>query len=779
MGRLALFAFVVGSALVHSLPVLPGAAAVWPWMLGMGAFAGLGACRSLPRARRLAIVLAAGWMGIGSAALQAQWRLAQALDSTRHDTVVRLEVRVASLPQGDGQGCRFTGQIVGRRLPGVPARLAVTWRDPEGEATHVWPGQRWRMTLLLRQPHRSLNPYGVDGEAKLFAQDLQATGRVRGTPVLVADEPWADVGTVVQRLRAHLRAGMRTALGESRFAPVLIALALGDQAGVPRQDWTVFNRTGITHLVAISGLHVTLVAGLGGAVAGALWRRGRWRGAGLAERIPAQEVAALAAICKLPLTPSRVLALAAAVVTALDPWAPIATGFALSFGAVAILLQVNAAHWTQARPCHRWAALWRRLRFSVRMQLSITAAMTPVLAFLVQQVPLASPLANAVAIPAVSLFVTPLALLCAVFSVIPGATLFAVGAGALGHAVFTAVMIPVTGLAQAPWASIAVAAVPWPWLLLALLGVTWALQPPGWPARAWGWLLLLPALCWRPERPAHGDWTLTALDVGQGGSVVIETAAHVVVFDTGPGYGDGADAGARVLVPFLRARGHRAVDVLVLSQADPQRAGGIRSLLQALPVHTAYTSFDLTSYLRWEARAQGDTVPTHVHLPITQTRCGEHLSWQQDDVRFTLLPWPLAGLAHGANPSRCVLKIEGRQHAALVLGDVGTSQERGFVPYLPVDVVVMARNGSASASGAAFVRAAAASHAIAQAGCMNPFHHPARAVRQRWQRAGTTVWRTDRDGAVSIASRADGLSPQAQRHAGQRYWHTADACKRP
>ena len=145
-----------------------------------------------------------------------------------------------------------------------------------------------------------------------------------------------------------------------------------------------------------------------------------------------------------------------------------------------------------------------------------------------------SPLANAVAIPAVSFLVTPLSLLCALFAAIPGAERLAAGAGQAGLAVFDLTMMPVAWVGEAAWASFDVAAAPWPWLLLALAGMAWALQARGWPGRHWGWLWMLPLLCWRPERPEPGYWRLTALDVGQGGAVLLETATRALLFDAGP-----------------------------------------------------------------------------------------------------------------------------------------------------------------------------------------------------------------------------------------------------
>ncbi|ETH83874.1 competence protein [Bordetella pertussis STO1-CHOC-0017] len=456
------------------------------------------------------------------------------MPSTRHATIVwRGWMRGwrswrRAMP---GRGASWRG-LPDDRPAGLPARLLVTWRALPGQALpEVVPGQRWRMALRVRRPHASQNPHAADTEARLLARGVRGLASVRGRPLLLDDDPWADAGIAIERARHRVRAGMRQALAGLRYAPVLVALAIGDQAGVAREDWQVFQRSGIMHLVSISGMHVTAVAALGGWLAGWLWRRACWRGVPLAERAPAQRVAVLAALgpalayCLLagwsvptrraffmlaavaaavalrwPATPSRLLTLAAVAVAVLDPWAPLAPGFWLSFGAVAVLVGTGAG----ARPRGMRARLRAALLGFGRTQMAVTLALTPLLAFLVRQVSLGSPLANALAIPVVSLAVTPLALLCGALSALPGGQGPAWLAGAAGHGLFALLMAPVDWIGRAEWSGLDVAAAPWPWLALALAGAAWALQAPGWPARHCGWLCMLPLLVWRPERPPPG-----------------------------------------------------------------------------------------------------------------------------------------------------------------------------------------------------------------------------------------------------------------------------------
>nr|WP_180189064.1 DNA internalization-related competence protein ComEC/Rec2 [Achromobacter insuavis] len=823
-------AIVAGAGAVQTLAALPGAG----FYLSAGA-----ACVVLPLALRrwrgrlagMLACLAAGLLaGAVNAAIQAQWRLDDALADLHQNAVARLALRVAELPDDDAGGVRFVGEQVGPARSGIPRRILVSWLAPPGAQPGlpaVAPGQVWRMALVLRRPHAPLNPDAPDGEARLFARGLRATGTVRGQPRLLEDQPWASAGVAIERARYRVRAGMRRALGAHRYAPVLIALAIGDQAGVARDDWRLFNRSGITHLVSISGMHVTSIAGLAGWLLAAAWRRARWRGGGLAERVPARIAGGAAAMVvglaycllagwgvpsrrtffmllvvlaaggsRLRISAGRVLAFAAAAVVMLDPWAPMAAGFWLSFGAVAILLRVaQAPRDADAGWRQRWRAT---LSQAARLQLTVTLGLTPLLAFLVHQVSLGSPLANAVAIPAVTFLVTPLALLCAMFSAAPATAGVAAVAGQAGAWVFDLAMTVVAWVGNADWASFTVAAAPWPWLLWALAGMVWALQAQGWPARRLGWLCMLPLLCWRPARPEPGDWRMSAMDIGQGSAILVETASQALLFDAGPRHFGGGDAGERVIAPQLQARGIGQLDVLVLSHADLDHVGGTRSVLAAVPVARSYASFDVAAWLRRDARlwpephagtatgagrpASGvadvpaDRPPDVVAYvpPARMLRCERGDSWRVDGVSFTFLhPAPGAEVRGGdRNANSCVLRIEGRAHSLLLTGDIGVAQERELAALglPPTDIVLAPHHGSAWSSGRELVAASHAGHAIAQCGYLNRFGHPAPAVERRWLRAGAVFWRSDRDGAVLAESRAGGLSVWAQRARQRRYW---------
>ncbi len=358
----------------------------------------------------------------------------------------------------------------------------------------------------------------------------------------------------------------------------------------------------------------------------------------------------------------------------------------------------------------------------------------------------------------------------------PGAEALAALAGQAGLAAFDLTMTPVAWVGNASWSSVPVAAAGWPWLLLAVAGMIWALQAKGWPGRHLGWFCMLPLLFWRPDKPEPGHWRMSAMDVGQGSAILVETATQSLLFDAGPRSYGGSDAGERVVAPFLQARGIGRLDVLVLSHADMDHVGGTRAVLGAVPVGRSYTSFDLPAYLRRDARLWPDVGNVEPVLPVTMARCERGLGWEADGVVFTFLhpgPSERSAKADDRNADSCVLRVEGASHTLLLTGDVGVAQERDMVAQglASADVVLAPHHGSGSSSGHDLVNATQAVHAIAQAGHLNRFRHPARAVELRWSRAGASFWRSDRDGAVMAASRPDALEVWGQRERARRYWH--------
>lgn len=338
-------------------------------------------------------------------------------------------------------------------------------------------------------------------------------------------------------------------------------------------------------------------------------------------------------------------------------------------------------------------------------------------------------------------------------------------------------MWPTVRLAEWEAASITVASAPLPLYVLAIAGVLAGLMPRGMPGSRAAWLFVLPALCWTPSRPVHGDWRAYALDVGQAGAIVIRTSGHTLLFDTGIRHSVSSDSATRVIIPFLRSIAVRRLDALILSHADIDHVGGLRSVLGAMVVKQSYASFNVRQWLRREAGLlrTPDMLP---ELPRAMSSCHAGQRWEVDGVQFEML-WPSehthSGLQAGSrerNDNSCVLGIKGRHHSIILTGDINSFQElelveRGLSQH---DVVLAAHHGSKNSSSAEFVAATQPRHVIIQAGAWSRYGHPHAETLTRWSAGKAKLWRTDQHGAIIVTSKQYGLSVRAQRWVQRRYW---------
>lgn len=804
---LALIAFVAGTGLLQQCTELPP---VWfCLMAGLAALAGTvsvtagwGQTHAMQARRQagghawcaIVVVLGAAALGAAHAALLAHVRLDDSLPFADEGRDVRIVGTIASLPADLPRATRFEFDVESVATPGVrvPRRIALAWYAPD---TELHPAERWQFTVRLRRPHGVMNPGGFDLEGWMFERNLRASGHVRplaanGVPLRLAPMVWS-FGGAVDRARDRLRAALRERLEGKRHAGVLIALVLGDQRAIAEEDWRLFNRTGIAHLVSISGLHITMIAGLAAGAVSLAWRRSRR----LLAVAPTQAAAAigamtaafaycllagwgvpaqrtffmLAIVCAAALVRVRpragtTLSFAAAVVCALDPWAVGAPGFWLSFGAVAAIL--FAAQGRRQLPPHAWRG---RLHESVRIQLAVTVALVPLTVVLFRQVSLVSPLANAVAIPVVSLLVTPLALGAAGLVALPEPLAsFAVPPLAVAHVMFAVLADLLSAAGAWSWSSVALPA-PALWALpVAVAGVAWMLAPWGWPLRWAGGVGLLPLFLLPGERPGDDALWVTAIDVGQGMAVLVEAGAHAMLFDAGPRYTASADAGARVIVPYLRWRGIGTLEWLVVSHQDADHSGGAASVLREIAVGRV-----LTSVPSAHAALQGAADSA---AEIHRCEAGQrlHLGRAQVDVLH-----PAAGdYASGrraANAMSCVLGVQLGTTRVLLTGDLPARQEAELVDRtanVQATLVSAPHHGSRHSSSPRFVEAVAARWVLVQAGYRNRFGHPHAEVQARWQLQGARVLRSDLAGAIQW--RFDLAAPAAVeqwRAARSRYWH--------
>jgi len=688
--------------------------------------------------------------------------------------------------------------------PSAAADQSLTLLQLQRQPQPMRAGERWQMTVRLKAPHGSSNPHGFDYELWLWEHGLQATGSVRAgvrdtPPEKLSERVSYNPRYWVERARQSVREAIFERIDSPQRAGVLAALVLGDQNAIERADWDVFRATGVAHLVSISGLHITLFAWLASRVLGGLWRRSAfltprlclwlpassaaaWGGLLLAATyatfsglgLPAQRTILMLAVVVLLRQSGRQWAwphiwlLAMAVVVAFDPWALLQPGFWLSFVAVGVLFasdpgtplraQTNEAGAASLRPTRwRWwpylqawllhvaGGFWRMLR----QQWVITLALTPLTLLLFNQVSVVGLLANSLAIPAVTLLITPLALLGVAWS-----PLWDLAAWCIGGLMFLLEM-----LAAWPMSTISRAAVPvWCAAAGVLGGLLLVMRLP-WHWRVLGVPLLLPVLLWQPLRPAMGEFEVLAADIGQGNAVLVRTANHALLYDAGPRFSRDSDAGDRVLVPLLRAMGER-LDLVLLSHRDADHVGGAASVLAMQP------QAGLSSSMEVEHALQSLRVGT---------RCATGQRWQWDGVDFEILHPDLAAydtLAR-SNTMSCVLRISAASSvSALLVGDIEVRQEQSLlrVGSIQSDLLLMPHHGSKTSSSGSFLDAVQPRLALAQAGYRNRFNHPAPEVLERYRERGIPVQQSAHCGAATWRSAQPGAWT-CQREVGLRYWH--------
>ena len=791
----ALLGWIMGSALQLQQAVLSEPLLYAVLLLGAALSAWVALRRGFAmRWRMVAMTLSFALLAFASIGLRAGVFLSDALQPGLEGRDLQVTGIVTAMPQRSEAGLRFrfaveAAQREGRALR-LPANLYLSWyadadvgRDAELLAPmHAQPaplqaGERWQLTVRLKAPHGASNPFGFDYELWLWEQGLQASGYVRAgkadaAPLRLGQTGWHPVELARQQVRERIF----ERVAQRAFAGLIAALVVGDQNAIERADWDVFRATGVAHLMAISGLHITMFAWAAALVLAWLWRRSQrlclWLPASSAALVGGVLLATAYALFSGWGVPSQrtilmlftvgllrlsgkcwpwpqVWLLACAVVVAADPWALLQAGFWLSFVAVGVLFASSASVVTPDSNAPR-PLVWRvlaNLRESLHEQWVITLALTPLTLLLFGQVSLVGLAANALAIPWVTLLVTPLAM-----------------AGVLMPPLWdlaALAMAALTGylqwLAALPFATVSLAQAPL-WLGVAgVLGGVLLVLPLPWRLRLSGLPLLLPVLLWQAPRPAAGEFELLAVDVGQGTAVIVRTATHALLYDAGPRYNRESDAGHRVLVPLLRALDLR-LDTLVLSHRDSDHIGGALAVLAMQP------QASLLSSIADDPQFQGSSA---------RTRCVAGQNWRWEGVEFEVLQPQAqdydAGLKR--NAMSCALRISNGARSALLTGDIEQAQEARLLAgnIFPVDVLLVPHHGSKSSSSAAFLDAVQPRIALVQAGYRNRFGHPDESVLVRYRDRGIRVVDSPHCGAAVWQS-ARAQEVQCRREQASHYW---------
>ncbi len=735
--KTGMFALALGLLALRFLPALPATG----WLLAMSVLA----LMLLPfRTFALAFFL----FGVSWACISAQWALDDRLTSALDGQTRWLEGRVVGLPQQTSSGVRFELADSRSRNARLPRRIRVSWHG--GPAVHS--GERWRLAVTLKRPSGLLNVHGFDHEAWLLAQRIGATGTVKdGERLTPARNAWRDA--LRQRLMAVDAQGREAGLA---------ALVLGDGSGLADEDWQVLQDTGTVHLLVISGQHVGLLAGLIYGLIALLARYGCWPatwpwlpwacglafvaalGYGLLAGfgVPVQRACVMVGLVLLWRLRFRHLGawwpllLALNGVLVLEPLASLQPGFWLSFGAVAVLI---LAFGGRLGPWSLWQA-W------TRPQWLIAIGLFPLLLILGLPISLSAPLANLIAVPWISLVVLPLALLGTFLLAVPlvGEVVLWLAGGAL-DLLFQGLAL-LAGYLPA-WIP---AEVPLGYWLVSLAGAVIVLLPGGVPFRLLGWPMLLLAVFPPREPVPHGRAEVLQLDVGQGQAIVLRTRHHTLLYDAGP-RSRATDLGARVVLPSLKKLGIASLDLMLISHADADHAGGAAAVARGLPVKRV---------------VGGETDGLPGFLGTQPCLSGER--WEWDGVSFELWQWP--GAVDG-NPKSCVLQVQANGERLLLTGDIDRAAERALLdsPLAQrTDWLQVPHHGSRSSSSRPFVQQLAPTSVLISRGRGNAFGHPHAQVMERYRALGSRVYDSAEHGAVRLQLGA--FQPAQVARAQRRFW---------
>jgi len=723
------------------------------------------------RCSRLAGFLLLGFCASWLAAANA---IDERLPQEKQGKTLSIEARVTAFPVQSGRLLRLL--VSPENDDWLPRRIRLSWYDPPHSPQL---GEIWHLEVRLRRPRGFANPSGFDYEGWLFRQGIGATGYV----VNGADNRQlaSQQAAPIPRYRRNFAARLASLLPADNATAVLQAVAVGARQDISRQQWDRYAVTGTSHLMAISGMHIGLAAGgvyllvwalLSAARIGTNVRDPAIVAAIVAATlyaavsgfaVPARRaflmacLAATAVLARRQLPAARLIAVCALVVLLTDPLSIHAPGFKLSFAAVLLLLWFSRQLQLTTSVCRVRVvnALCQGIFRLGSLQLTLLCGLFPLTVFLFDRAAWLGPPVNLLVLPIFNLLTVPSSLLG---MLLDGPLRFA-GDVLLqfAHATVLAVLWVVDRAAEMPFAKIEFAAMSGSMLLVAALPAIYAVVPPGWPGRKLAWVALLASVLHQPAAPPVGCVDVHILDVGQGLAAVLQLHSKTLIYDTGPAFRSGSTAAELVLIPFLKRLGVRQPDLLVVSHADLDHAGGVLPLLR---------EFDFSGSL------VGEPLPQPA---LAQAPCIAGSAWRWDAVSFRVLHPQTAEVWDGNNAS-CVLQIRTGPYSVLLAGDIEAPVENRLLQRHELQratLVVVPHHGSKTSSGAGFVRALRPQTAVVSAGYGNRWGFPKPEVVKRWRAAGARVLNTAESGAISQRFCSDGSTSalRQQRRQGRRYWH--------
>ena len=705
------------------------------------------------------------------------WQEPYELSSHREDWTV--EGRIASLPTYQGNRVRFVlavdDMISVQGKPSTVKKLRISWYDFPAE-TRLIPGQRWRFFIRAFQPHSFINPGGFDYERWMMEEGIQGSGYVRGEASLLAPPR----GYFFTRLRLFIRHQIDELDASVESKAIINALMTGDRSYLSDDIRQVLFRTGLSHLIAISGLHVTLIGGLIFFLSLALlnllpfFRPSPRRLAScfalavvwfyafsVGFSIPTQRATLMLSIlfvCNIFMHRSQLLfsyALALASVLLVHPLAGFGGGFYLSFAAVAVILLAGRYLFSR-RSFLTPAAKVRHYFISLfLLQGVILLCLTPFSVFFFHAFSPLGFFVNLIAIPVTSFLLMPWILATWLF-------LFAFpkfGRASLDLLTDVVDMLyqPLGRLAAEDWALIQLAQPSLPLMLCVLIGIGIFILQPRPSFSLLGMLFFAPLFFPPSTAPPVGSVQVSFLDVGQGLAVHLRTAAHNLFYDVGPRYSSSFDA-SDITIPYLHSQGIKKLDRIIISHSDTDHSGGLRGLLQQTDVESLMLNFRRPFMNEYE-----------------KIKCTAGTQWQWDDILFQVLH-PTADYllnSKDRNNNSCVLLVSAGEKKLLLTGDIKKEVENQLLRRfgeLKISVLQVPHHGSSSSSDLAWIKSLRPDYAVFSAGYGNTFSHPTQEVFNRYVDTERLVtWKT---GYTRFEMNAHGtLYKGGRRYKAKRYWY--------
>lgn len=695
--------------------------------------------------------------------------------------VVRLDATIVSLVTSDSVKQHFRVQArqicFGKECRALHAKIDLRVYFEPQKKTDFQPGQSWILYARLKRLHRLANP-GILRPIE-WAQGLYAVGRVLNQPTARRIQPASAWNK--DHLRQILAERLtKSGLNENSLA-VVLALTIGDRSHLSADLWALFQQTGVLHLMAISGLHVGLLATFVYAIVYLLL----WPFPSLFYFLPRQKIAmwmavfvawsygALAgfavstvracvmiSLYVLAKSLSRqlgwlsVLLWSSVVILMIAPLQSLNMSFWLSFIAVAFIAFLG---WVWPKQSGHW-------RRHVVFPMVLSLCLLPVSLLFFQKSPLNAPLTNLLAIPWVSFLILPTALLT-----LMAPSLFPLVQWNLNYFLYFLQKMA-EYLPYQWWQGDSVLCIS-----LMIGGIGLVLLPRAWQLRgiAFLWLLLAVVMPFMTRNNAALE--VTVLDVGQGLAVVLQTPQHTLLYDTGPAYYGGGDAAGSVIVPFLKRQGIVHLNTMVVSHQDMDHSGGVPTLLKQLSVDRLISSASQSFFVKKiYANPRGK-------LHLAQCQAGQKWRWEGVDFKF-LSPFPGLIDKKGNNLS-CVLWVGIEGHGVLLTGDIEEKAERRIVqsqtPSASTEVLVAPHHGSSTSSSQVFIKTIHPKIVVFSTGYMNRYHFPSKNVQKRYQSEGVLAYNTADDGAISFDFNAQGvMSPvrivRTQLGLWQDFWKKLD-----